>query len=101
MKYDKLDKSKEEHLGQLEKLVTQLEKMNFADYIGYVHRPFYVFYINFLIGVARGVGLTVGASLVVAFLFQLVSAIIKMNIPFITEILQNIVRIVQSTPVIH
>lgn len=92
------DRDSDQEIRQLDKLAQQVEKMNLGDYIHYLNSPWRIIWINVLIGVSRGVGLTLGATLVIAMLFKLIGMLIEMNIPYLTELLQNIVRVVQSTP---
>lgn len=87
-----------EKLRQLEKIAHHIEKIRMGDYIEMMARPRRIIWVNFLGGVSRGVGLTVGATLVIAVLFKIISAVIAMNIPYLTDMLQEVVQIVKETP---
>ena len=63
-----------------------------------MNKPGRIIWVNLLAGISRGVGLTVGATLVIAILFKLLSALIAMNIPYLTDMLQEIVQIIKATP---
>ena len=77
--------SPEEKMKQLEKVALQIEKMRLGDYINNFNRPSKIILNNLMGGIARGVGLTVGATLVIALIFKVLSVIISMNIPYLTE----------------
>ncbi len=87
-----------EKISQLQKVADRIDKMKLGDYVNYVNRPGHIIWVNLLGGIARGVGLTIGATLVIAVLFKILSILISMNIPYLTEILQDIVQIVKTTP---
>lgn len=91
-------KQKAERLTQLEKVVNHLEKLKIGEYIEMMNRPGRIIWMNLLAGISRGVGLTVGATLVIAVLFKLLSALIAMKIPYLTDLLQEVVQIIKATP---
>ncbi|MBQ3034719.1 MAG: hypothetical protein IKL90_02965 [Alphaproteobacteria bacterium] len=92
-------KENKEKSSQLEKIALQIEKMRLGDYINNMNRPAKIIVNNLLGGISKGVGLTVGATLVIALLFKILSVIISMNIPYLTETLQEVVSIIKATPV--
>ena len=83
---------------QLEKIANHIEKLRLGEYVDMMNRPGRIIYMNLLAGVSRGVGLTVGATLVIAVLFKILSVLIAMNIPYLTEMLQEVVQIIKSVP---
>lgn len=91
--------SPEEKMKQLEKVALQIEKMRLGDYINNFNRPSKIILNNLMGGIARGVGLTVGATLVIALIFKVLSVIISMNIPYLTDMLQEVVSIIKATPI--
>ena len=66
-------------IGLLEKLVRHLESLRIAEYMELLERPTKLILINFIGGMARGLGIAVGATVVFAvvlnFLHQLVECI--------------------------
>lgn len=97
-KKKKKDISEVQYNSQLEKIACHFEKIRLADYIETMNKPGRIIWVNLLAGISRGVGLTVGATLVIAILFKLLSALIAMNIPYLTDMLQEIVQIIKATP---
>lgn len=90
--------SQTDKMTQLEKIATRIERMRLGDYITMMNRPMRLIWLNFWIGVSRGIGLTVGATIVLAIIFKIVGWLISMNIPYLTEMLQDVVQIVKETP---
>ena len=93
------DQTQPDKMKQLEKVALQIEKMRLGDYINNFNRPSKIILNNLLGGIARGVGLTVGATLVIALIFKILSVIISMNIPYLTDMLQEVVSIIKATPI--
>ena len=46
-----------------------------------------ILWLNFLSGVTRGLGFTVGSAVVLAAMYKIVSKLISMNITYLTEML--------------
>lgn len=93
-----VSKETSEPYDQLKKVADRIEKMRLGDYIENMNRPGHLIWINLLSGISKGVGLTIGATLVIALLFKLLGALIAMNIPYLTEMLQDVVQIIKTTP---
>ncbi len=87
-----------ERLSQLERIANHIEKIRLGEYVEMMNRPGRLIWTNLLIGISRGVGLTVGATLVIAVLFKILSALIAMNIPYLTDLLQDVVQIIKEVP---
>lgn len=55
-----------------------------------------MFFLNFLAGIARGIGIGIGVTVITAFLVFILQKIVKLNIPVIGEFISDIVDIVQK-----
>ena len=88
---------KQKQIDQLDKLAQRLENSGIADYVKLSGNLPKILWLNFLSGVARGLGFTVGTAIVLAILYKVVSQIISMNIPYLTELLNELVMMVQNT----
>ena len=79
-------------IGLLEKLVRHLESLRIAEYMELLERPTKLILINFIGGMARGLGIAVGATVVFAVVLNFLHQLILLNIPgiggFIAEVLQ-------------
>ncbi len=76
-------------------MIDAMEKARLAEYATYVAHPFRLLFMNFLIGLARGLGGTIGLALVLAVSGVILKNIIYMNLPVIGEWLQNILSMAQ------
>ncbi len=81
---------------QLERLVDRLESMRIADYMETLERPVRLILTNFVAGIARGLGIAIGASLVFALLLAFLKQLIVLNIPGIGGFIADIVRFVEA-----
>lgn len=81
---------------QIERLAIHMEKANFADYVKMLHRPRRMMFYSLLGGIARGVGLGVGFSVIGATLVYLLQKLQLLGLPLIGDYIAELVRIVQS-----
>ncbi|ARU63933.1 hypothetical protein CBW65_16215 [Tumebacillus avium] len=81
---------------QIERLAIHMEKANFADYVKMLHRPRRMMFYSLLSGIARGVGLGVGFSVIGATLVYLLQKLQLLGLPLIGDYIAELVRIVQS-----
>jgi len=80
---------------QLEKLVHHLEALRIAEYMELLERPAKLILINFIAGLARGLGIAIGATVVFAVLLNFLHSLILLNLPFIGDLIAEIVHIVE------
>ena len=80
---------------QLERLVRHLESMRIAEYMELLERPGKLILINLVAGIARGLGIAIGATVVFAIVLHLLRQLILLNIPGIGDFIADIVRIVE------
>lgn len=80
---------------QLEKLVHHLESLRIAEYMDLLERPAKLILINFIAGLARGLGIAVGATVVFAILLNFLHSLILLNLPVIGNLIAEIVHIVE------
>lgn len=81
---------------QLDLIAKRLENSGVAEYVKLSQRTGKILWLNFLSGIARGLGFSIGTTLVLALLYKLLSRLISMNIPYLTEMLQRFVSIAQG-----
>jgi hypothetical protein len=70
-------------------------KNGIAEYTEFFRHPRRVMWINLLGGVARGVGIAVGFTLVAAVLLWLLSRLASLNLPLIGHFIADLARIVE------
>lgn len=88
-------------MSEIEKVGTRLsfiEKMmheyNLRDVLMSVNNPRRLLWLNFIAGVARGLGLTVGTAIVLAILFFVLQKIV--SLPIIGEYIANLIEFIEE-----
>lgn len=82
-------------MQKLEHTVEAVEKAGIAEWVELFRKPRRLLYLNFLAGVARGLGVAVGFSLMGAVLVLLLGRLARLNLPVIGEFVADVARIVQ------
>lgn len=83
-------------IANLAKLVERLDGTGLSQYVRLMQSTPKVLWLNFISGIARGLGFTVGTAVVLAVAYKIISGIIRMNIPYLTERLQDLLLIIQN-----
>jgi hypothetical protein len=78
------------------RLLQEMDKFNIAEYMELLNNPRRFFWINFLGGLSRGVGVALGATIVAAVLIAILQRIVVLNLPIIGDFIADIVKIVQN-----
>lgn len=71
-----------ETTGTLHSFMQGLSTSGFRDYVNYMGRPWYIFWFNFLVGLSRGLGFVIGATVLVAFFLWIMTRILT-QLPFV------------------
>jgi len=94
---EKRDEQKDETtLEEADRLAKRLDNSGIAEYVRLSLDTRRILWLNFLSGIARGLGFTVGTAIVIAIAYKIISGIISMNIPFLTEMLTEFIRMVKE-----
>lgn len=80
---------------RLERVALRLEGMNLAEYARLFDRPARLMLLNFLAGLARGLGAAVGFAVLSALLVYVLHSAVVTNLPVVGQFLADIVRLVQ------
>ncbi len=89
---DQIDKE----IDKIRELARTLEKMKFGHYIEYLDNTRRMIVTNFISGLARGLGMAIGFSILGAIVIYLLTRLANRNIPVIGNFITEIVRIVQD-----
>lgn len=81
---------------KLDKIMLNMEKFKFVDYVYYLDHPRKLFYRNFIAGISRGFGIGIGFTLLGALIMYILNIVVKWNIPVIGNFITEIVRIVET-----
>lgn len=83
-------------LQRIERLVHRLELMHLDAFLRYMHDWKRRLFFDFLSGIARGVGFSIGFSVLGALILYLLRNMALSNMPVIGQFLAQLVRIVES-----
>lgn len=81
---------------RLTQLVHHLEVMRMAEYVELLQKPHRLIALNFLAGLFRGLGIVLGATLLVAIMMNFLHQLLILNIPGIGSFVAEIIRIVEQ-----
>lgn len=88
----------EQRLTQAEKVAAALQKARLGDYITYMSNPWRIIWTNMLIGVSRGVGLTLGFGVVIFITIKVLSLMISWKFPWLSEASEGLLEVIKTTP---
>ena len=82
--------------NKIENLAHQMEKTKLEEYVGLLGHPWRLLWVNFISGVAKGVGIVIGFAIFGAIIIMMLQKLVPLNIPVIGEFIAQIVEIVQK-----
>lgn len=90
--------SKNEHSldKQIQNLSHCLESMRIAEYISLLQKPWRLIWLNFLAGMAKGLGAAFGATLIFALVLNILSNLLFLNLPIISDWIAQIIHLVEQ-----
>ncbi len=71
------------------------QKYGIAEYAEFFAHPYRVVWVNLLGGLARGIGVAVGFTLIAAVLLWFLGRLARLNLPLIGQFVADIARIVE------
>lgn len=81
---------------KLDRISFNMEKTKIKEYVEYLEHPRKMLFSNFLAGLARGFGASIGFTLLAAIIIYLLRYIVGWNLPVIGKFISEIVNIVNS-----
>lgn len=90
-----LDHILKELSAKIDRLAVDLEKMKIAEYVNLLNNPRRLLFLNFLAGLARGIGIAVGFTLLGAIFIYTLQKLIMLKLPLISEFIAEILRMTQ------
>ncbi|MEA2082439.1 MAG: DUF5665 domain-containing protein [Elusimicrobiota bacterium] len=95
-----VEKELNDNSGMVEEITTELKRFFTFDILNYIHKPWKLMSLNFLMGLVRGIGFFLGMTIVGAIVFAMLvkglQAGVAAKIPVISEWLAKLVSMVQS-----
>lgn len=83
-------------LAELQRVSENIEKFKLAEYIELLNNPRRHLWLNFIGGLARGLGVAVGFTILGALVIMLLRRLMYLNLPLIGDFIADIVLIVQK-----
>ncbi len=80
----------------IDRLGYRLEKLKLAEYVEMLEHPRRLLWSNFIQGVARGLGIAVGVTILGAVILYFLQRLLLLNIPMVGGFIAQIVTIVQE-----
>ncbi len=80
---------------KIDELSLNLERMKLAEYVELLNKPKRLLFINFISGLARGLGIAVGFTLLGAFALFILQRLVVLNLPVVSDFIATLVRLVQ------
>lgn len=94
-KKQKPKSEKTEAVEVLEKAARKIEKAGLKDYIEFLSSPWRVFGVNFLVGTARGLGLIIGVSMVIAIVGYVITQIL-VDLPVVGDFFSSLYEFLKA-----
>lgn len=86
----------EKTVQKLDEIALAMEKLGIAEYVEMLNNPRRLLRINFWAGMARGLGMAVGFTLLGALVLYILQKLLVMNVSGIGNFIAEIVNIVQN-----
>ncbi|KAB2954493.1 hypothetical protein F9B85_02090 [Heliorestis acidaminivorans] len=81
---------------KLDNMAVDMEKLQVAEYIEMLNNPRRLMFLNFLAGIARGLGMAVGFTILGAIVLIVLRELVVLNLPLVGGFIAEVVRMVQS-----
>lgn len=81
--------------SEVEYLATIVHGSLFTEYLDLVKDTRKLLRMNFILGLARGFGMAIGFTILGALVFYLLTQIVVLNLPLISDFIAEIVKLVQ------
>lgn len=83
---------------KLNKLLASFERVKIGEYIEYLGKPWRIIWTNILVGVSRGVGLTLGMALIIIIIIKILVWMIAAKFPWLSDASQQMLAVIKTTP---
>ena len=86
---------KKDDIDVLNKISLQLERAKFGEYIDLMQNPTRMIFLNFISGIARGLGIGIGFTILSALVIFVLQRLVVLNLPLISGVISEIIRLVK------
>ena len=80
---------------KIDVVLIELHKAGIAEYVEMMHKPRRVLAVNFLAGIARGIGMAIGFALLGALVIIILRKLVVLNLPVISDFIAELIKMVQ------
>jgi hypothetical protein len=81
---------------EVDRIAKIVERMNLGDYVGLLQRPGRLLWLNFLAGMARGLGTILGATVLVSLIVAVVQWIIASHLPGVGHFFEEFLALLRQ-----
>lgn len=81
----------------IKQLAFYLEKMKIAEYVELLNNPRKLLWVNFIAGIARGLGTAIGLTIVFSVLIYFLQRLVLLNLPLISDLIAKIIKMVNES----
>jgi hypothetical protein len=96
MRKDTAESKVDKVSDKVDQLTKGIERIRLIEFGELLDNPRRLFMVNFMAGVARGLGMAVGFTVLAAVLLLILQRIVRLNLPIIGGFIAEIVRMVQQ-----
>lgn len=92
-------KKKKPNLGdKLDNLSRKMDNIRIAEYVEMNSNPKRLIFMNFLLGLVRGIGMGIGFTLLTGLIIALLAYILRswVNLPFIGKLIADLIEIIEN-----
>ncbi|CCO07216.1 DUF5665 domain-containing protein [Desulforamulus hydrothermalis] len=80
---------------RIDALARNMEKMKLAEYVALLEDTRRLLWVNFISGIARGLGIAVGFTILGAAVLYFLQKLLLLNLPLVSDFIAQIVQMVQ------
>ncbi|QUH21688.1 hypothetical protein HYG84_14145 [Alkaliphilus sp. B6464] len=81
-------------MGQIERLSRKMDNMRVAEYVEMISNPRRIIFMNFVAGLARGLGMGIGFTVLAGIVIYLLRSWV--NLPYIGKIVADLLNIIDG-----
>lgn len=85
-----------ELLTRWERIAERLDASRIADYVELMNKPRKLIWMSFVAGIARGLGIAVGATVIFALVLELLRRLIVVNVLGIGDFIVSILKVIEA-----
>lgn len=91
--------SQQDNQSKIDKLAMALERARIGEYVELMQQPLRLVYLSFLSGLARGLGIVIGFTVIGAVVIYILQRVLALNLPGISRVIAELIRLVQQNMV--